>query len=161
MLTLKKLDNKSIEKALRIISIIILCLCVIVFASSYMGGVPSKTVEWNNRIYNLPESSNYTITNDSLIITGEFPSQNVELKVTNNPDNFNKYMVGSDFFSHDSLNSTHDYYVDYDKNIGFIVPSDCVDSSIEKITPITGNPKIIEITAENGNYISELLLQGK
>lgn len=157
-MTLKKLNNSSIENILRKLSIILVCLAVLLFIYTFMFSSVPETVEWNDMIIQIPSGSEYNMTNTTLSVKGKYSSQDFELKITNSTDNFNKYMGNSMMNSEIQFNATHNFYIDDSHNIGFIVPKDSIKSDSEGLS-IIGNPKIIEVTAKDSSMLTYLMVK--
>lgn len=157
-MTLKKLNNGSIENILRKLSIILVCLAVLLFVYIFLFSSVPETVEWNDMIVQIPNGSEYDMTDTSLTVKGKYSSQDFELKITNSTDNFNKYMGNSMIRTENQFNATHNFYIDDSHNIGFIVPKDSVKSDSEGLS-IIGSPRIIEATAKDSSMLTYLMVK--
>ncbi len=156
-MTLKKLNNGSMENILGKISIILVCLAVLLFIYTFMFYSVPEDIEWNDMFIQIPKDSEYNMTDTILTVKGKYSSQDFELKITNNSDNFNKYM-GNSMHSEIRINATHNLYIDDSNNIGFIVPKDSVKSDSKGLS-ISGSPRIIEATANDSNMLTYLMVK--
>ena len=157
-LQLKNLDKNLIGNAIILISIVLVVICIgMILTASSMNSTPND-VEWNGFNYYIPQDSQATVTDDSLIVTSSYSGHNVELKKTTDLANY-KSNIQKDFANVEKIvyNDTHDFYLNRGMNYGALVPNDAVDGPNADPYKIKENTEIIEITGGNPDYMDSFI----
>lgn len=167
------MEKNSIGRIIFVISLILVIVCFVMVASTTLSNsMGSNDVEWNNMTFLMESSMTYEESEDSINFTGQFDSENVEIRFTNDTSNYNNSVVADDMSIYSTpFNRTHIKIVVPSKNCIFIVPNEIIndkalaDSAIldegENLYALKGNGRIIEMTGSDIDFMESFILSAQ
>lgn len=156
-LQFKNLDKNLLINALIIISILVVFIAVSMSFISYESSSHKEKVTWEGHKFFIQDDSEYEVTNTTLKVTSNHKTHNIELeKTTLDSSDYEKNIANDhSLVAKMNYNSTHSFIANTALSYGVIVPKDALGGSF---ADIKGNPEIIEIHAENYDYMNSFIL---
>ena len=158
---LKDLNSSLVGKIVIIVSIILVILCV------YMISTPSETtgvgqdtyhtenVEWNGMHFAVLADSEYSMTDDSLIVTSKYDKHNIELTKTKDQSTFNDKMGDITSFAYYPRDSEHMVFESLNEPYAVIIDNDDFNNRTLKIEEGT---EFIEVIAHDKAYLTSFIV---
>ena len=157
---LKDLNSSLVGKIVIIVSIILVILCV------YMISTPSETtgvgqdtynseeVEWNGMHFMVMADSEYSMTDDSLIVTSKYNKHNIELTKTKDQSTFNDKMGDITSFAYYPRDADHMVLESLNEPYAVIVDNEDFNNRTLKIED---GAEFIQVIAKDKAYLTSFI----